>query len=55
MFRRLVVVLVLMAALCTSASSALWAQSKNDGHRLWREGIELQEKAQSDENLQKAV
>lgn len=55
MFRRLVVVPVLVAALCAFLSPPLFGQSKSDGDRLWREGDELREKAQSNEDLKRAV
>jgi len=55
MFSRIVLVPVIAAALCAFVPQPLCAQSKEEGERLWREAYELQKKAQSNEDLTKAV
>ena len=55
MFKRIVLIPAIVATLCVLVSSSVFAQSKEDGERLFQEGQELQQKARFKKDLEKAV
>ncbi|MBM3302193.1 MAG: tetratricopeptide repeat protein, partial [Deltaproteobacteria bacterium] len=55
MFKRIILVPAIIAALCILASLPLLAQSQQDAIRLHQEADELREKAKSNEDLENAL
>jgi tetratricopeptide (TPR) repeat protein len=55
MFKRIVLIPVIVGTLCVLVSPPLVAQTKSDADKLFQEGLQLFEKARSNEDMQKAA
>jgi len=55
MFKRLILIVAIACAVCALGTSLVWPQSKEDGIKLLNEATGLQKKAQSSEDMRRAV